>query len=306
MTLKKRPLGSTSLEVSEIGFGALEIGRDWAPDVNADPTHLSEKEAGAVLNALLDAGINFIDTAPAYYLSEEFIGATISHRRDEFILATKVGEHWEPTKNFYDYSAEATERFIDQSLRRLKTDVIDLLQIHSAPLEVIESGETLEAMLKAKEAGKVKHVGMTGNVEQCAKAIEAGGYETIQVPFSILHPEAADDVFPQAKAQGIGVIIMRGLAGGKLTKKFEKLEDEALREGIRGFLSQGGLEYEPEDLAKLATQFVLAEDAVSSVIFGSRKVSHIESNIAAASGAMPRDLYDALRSYSKTLTNKGW
>src|SRR6187399_3129264 len=96
MSVKLRPLGATGLQVSEIGFGALEIGRDWAADVNPDPSHPSESDAARVLNGLLDIGVNFIDTAPAYWYSEEFIGKALAHRRTEYILATKVGEHCDP------------------------------------------------------------------------------------------------------------------------------------------------------------------------------------------------------------------
>jgi len=233
--IPRRPLGRTGLEVSEIGFGALEIGRDWAQDVNPDPSHLSEAEAGRVLNGVLDLGINFIDTAPAYWHSEAFIGSAISHRRDEFILATKVGEHCNPSGSVYDYSAKATAGFIDSSLCKLKTDRIDLIQIHSASMEVLEKGETFEALRTAREAGKVLHIGMTGGVNECLRAVELGGYETVQVPYNLLGLSAEDRLLPLAREKGIGVIIMRGLAGGKLSEKFERTPERS-HPRVPGFL----------------------------------------------------------------------
>src|SRR5690606_19063556 len=113
--------------------------------------------------------------------------------RSEFILATKVGEHCDRDGSYYDYAGPACSAFIDRSLQRMKTDYIDLIQIHSASIEVLEQGETWQALDAARSAGKVRHIGMTGNVAACKRAVEIGGYDTIQVPFNLLAPEAADE-----------------------------------------------------------------------------------------------------------------
>jgi aryl-alcohol dehydrogenase-like predicted oxidoreductase len=300
--LRKRKLGGTGLEVTEIGFGALEIGRDWAADCNPDPSHLSESGAGRLLNALLDRGINFIDTAPAYWFSEEFIGKAISHRRDEFILATKVGEHCDKSGSFYDYSGPATHRFIDQSLKRLRTDVIDLLQIHSASMEVLERGETLVAMQEAQRAGRVRHIGMTGGVAECVRAIEIGGYETVQFPYNMLNISAEEKLFPLIREKGVGAIIMRGLAGGKLTSKYRNLANKELADAIARFEQFAG----PDGLAALATRFVLAQPLVSSVIVGTRRIEAVDENLRAAEKPLDSETLERVREYARSIAAKVW
>jgi aryl-alcohol dehydrogenase-like predicted oxidoreductase len=153
--MKYRTLGRTGLQVSELGFGALEIGRHW-PYWRKDKPDFGfprEVEAVKVIHAAYDSGINFFDTAPAYYKSEEFLGKALRDRRHKVYLATKCGEWFDGERSVYNYSASETMKFVDESLRLLQTDYIDLLQIHSASLEVVQSGETLSAMKKAKEQG---------------------------------------------------------------------------------------------------------------------------------------------------------
>lgn len=285
--VNKRKLGATGLMVTEMGFGALEIGRDWAADINADPSHPSEEEAARVLNGILDRGINFIDTAPAYWSSEEFIGRAISHRRGEYILATKVGEQCDRSGSVYDYSAEATERFVNQSLARLRTDCIDLIQIHSASMEVLERGETLGALQRAREQGKVRHIGMTGGVKECVRALEIGGYETVQFPYSLLHREAEESMLGLVGEKQAGAIIMRGLAGGKLTEKFARIPDEALRDEVAKYDALARAHDVPGGLATLAIQFILARPEVSSIIVGTRRLDAVEANLQAACADLP-------------------
>lgn len=300
--MRKRTLGTTGLQVSEIGFGALEIGRDWADDCNPDPSHLTASEAAGVLNAALDSGINFIDTAPAYWFSEEFIGNAIAHRRGEYVLATKVGEQCDRSGSIYDYSAKATHAFIDQSLRRLRTDTIDLLQIHSASIEVLERGETLQAMEEARAAGKVRHIGMTGGVPQCIRALELGGYETVQFPYNLLDISAEERLFPLIRERGAGAIIMRGLAGGKLTAKFENLQNRELADAIAAFDRIS----DEDGLAALAVRFVLARPEVSSVILGTRRVSAIQENLKAAGTLLAPEILEKVIACSRAQTIRTW
>lgn len=288
MKAKKQLLGATGLQVTELGFGALEIGRDWAADVEPAPQHLSGAEAARVLNELLDRGINFIDTAPAYWWSEEFIGQGISHRRSEYVLATKVGEHCDIDGSYYDYCAEATTAFIDRSLQRLQTDMIDLVQIHSASVEVLEQGETWLELDAARRAGKIRFIGMTGTVEAALRAVELGGYDTVQVPFNLLDSHATEHLFPLCTEKGIGVIVMRGLAGGKLTPKYINLEEQELAARIT-LLEQRARELYPESanpLTRAALRFLLAEPAVSTAIIGTRRIEAVDRNL--------RDMADPL------------
>ncbi len=304
--IKRRILGRTGLEVSEIGFGALEIGRDWAADVNSDPSHPTDKEAERILNGILDLGINFIDTAPAYWNSEEFIGRALSRRRGEFILATKVGERCDRSGSEYDYSGPAVARFIENSLKKLRTDHIDLIQIHSARMEVLERGETYLAMEKARQEGKARFIGMTGGAPECLKAVELGCFDTIQVPYSLLNLASEDGLLEKARENNVGVIIMRGLAGGKLTEKFERLENEALREAIRGLLQFTGPGKEASSLAHLALGYVLAHPAVCTVIAGTRRLEAVRANIAAAAMPLHSDFVEEVRRHVAGLGIKAW
>lgn len=292
--MEHRTLGRTGLLVSEIGFGALEIGRDWGIPVGDDFGRPDEADAIRTLNTALDAGITFIDTAPAYELSEERIGKAISHRRHEFTLATKVGERKDDgEQSHYDYSAKATTAFIEQSLKRMKTDVLDLVQIHSAPIEVIRKGETAGALLKAQEQGKVRFIGVTGSVEAAIEAVKDDSYDTVQVSYNIAYRDAERELFPLCRERNIGVIIKDGLGAGRLTAKAKALpddrrEDRARAERLEKAFVEGC--WHPaklipaKSLAELALRWLLANRAVTTVIAGSRKIDHIAKNVCASDG----------------------
>ena len=210
----------------------------------------------------------------------------------------------------YDYSGPATLQFIDRSLKRLRTDRIDLLQIHSASLDVLEKGETLAAMQQARDAGKVLHIGMTGGVRECERAIELGGYETVQVPYNLLNLQAEERLLDLAREHRVGVILMRGLAGGKLTEKYARLENEALRNAIAGFeefVRPRGGDDAPETLAELAVRYLLGRAEVSTIILGTRRAEALETNLTAAGrGALPQALMDRVRAYAAGIDAAAW
>jgi len=240
-----RRLGRTGLEVSEIGLGALEIGRDWGIRVREDFGRPDKARAIRLVHEALDLGVTFFDTAPAYQLSEERLGEALRGRRNGAVIATKVGEHYSDERGFwYDPGRAAVRSSIEQSLKRLQTDGIDLLQIHSASPEIIERGETLEEMLRFQEAGHVRFIGMSGDVDGALAAIEHGGYDTIQVPYSIVDQRMEDAVFPRAKESDIGVIIMMPLGQGIITHKYEhheKQDEEVPNERLCEAPSDGAL-----------------------------------------------------------------
>ncbi|MBX3728582.1 MAG: aldo/keto reductase [Candidatus Sumerlaeia bacterium] len=301
-----RALGTTGLQVSEVGFGALEIGRDWAADVNADPRHLRFEDAERLLHGVLDLGVNFVDTAPAYGLSEEYIGRALAGRRSEYVLATKVGERWDPAGgSVYDYSADGVRASIERSLQLLRTDVIDLVQIHSASREVLERGETLGALEEARAAGKVRFVGMTGGVAEATRALELGGYDTVQFPYNLLNLAAEVRLLGLAGERGAGVILMRPLAGGKLSGKFERLEKPAAREAVASLVAftEGGT---AEELAGLALRYVLGAREVSTVIAGTRRLDAVRANLAAAARGLEPAARERLRAHAAGLDAGVW
>ena len=143
--MQKRILGKTGLEVSRLGVGLSEIGYHL--------TFAEEERASQVLNTALDAGINFLDTSACYNISEELIGRTIAHRRDEYVLATKCG-HVTGDYQGEDWTAQTVTDSIDRSLIRMKTDHLDIVQLHSCDVGVLEKGDVIEALQAARDAGK--------------------------------------------------------------------------------------------------------------------------------------------------------
>lgn len=286
-----RRLGRTAINVSEIGLGALEIGRDWGIRVEGDFGRPDERASVRLLQEAMERGINFIDTAPAYQLSEERIGKAVSGHRSEVYLATKVGEHYDDDRGFwYDYGREAVRASIEQSLRRLRTDVIDVIQIHSASLEVIEKGEVLAEMQRFQKAGHVRFVGMSGGHEEAAAAILSGEYDTVQVDYNLLRRQADETVFPLARERDVGVIVMAPLAHGSLTDKRAHLPPEQYRQ----VQQLEFLERSDQSLAQAAIRFILASPAVSTIIAGTRKLENLEANLVAASARLTAEEMSAI------------
>jgi|SRR5579863_4777010 len=290
--MKKRQLGRTELMVTEIGFGALEIGRPWGLPIEGDFVIPAEREVEALLDRVLALGINLIDTAPAYMLSEERLGRLLKHRRKEFYLASKCGEHFNGYESRYDFSTEGTVEFIDRSLQRLQTDYLDLVEIHCGPDEVgtIRRGETLEGMRRAQRAGKVRWVGASCDVPGAEAALEMNAYDVLQLPYSILErsierPNAGgDSVLSRARKLGVGVIVREPLARGKLTDKVRQAaagSDPAVAQ-VQGLLARLEARSVKTPLSALAIQFALRRPEVATVLVGTRNARHLEEAVDAA------------------------
>lgn len=191
-------LGSTGLTVSEVGFGCIPIIR------------LSTDEAVTVLRHGFDRGITFFDTANAYRDSEEKIGAAFSGMRDKIVIATKTLQR----------TAEGVAAHLENSLVKLRTDYLDLFQLHQIAQEkdwqaVTAPGGALEAVIKAKEAGKIRHVGVTShNLEMAVKLVKTGLFSSIQFPFNLIEEAARDELLPAATEAGMAFIVMKPFGGG--------------------------------------------------------------------------------------------
>lgn len=193
-----RLLGNTGMKIKRVGFGGIPIQR------------ISQKDTNDVINELEKQGINFIDTARGYTVSEEYIGNSLEGRREKFFIATKSMSR----------SYESMKNDIEISLRNLKTDYIDLYQIHNLKSEeyedIFNEDKAYRALLEAKSEGKIKHIGITSHsLETIEKVVEDDKFETIQFPYNIVEDQA-DDVFKKANERGIGIIVMKPLAGGAL------------------------------------------------------------------------------------------
>ncbi|MFA8939823.1 aldo/keto reductase [Clostridioides difficile] len=227
-----RNLGNTNMKIKRVGFGGIPIQR-----ITQDDTNL-------VINELEKQGINFIDSARGYTISEEAIGIAIEGKRDKFFLATKSMSR--------DY--DSMKRDVEISLNNFKTDFIDLYQFHNVKEEeydnLFKDKMAYSALLEAKEQGKIKHIGITShNLNTIEKAIEDGKFDIIQFPYNIVEGQA-DEVFKKAHEKGIGIIVMKPLAGGAL------------------------------DNATLAIKYILSKDYIDVVIPGMESVEQVRQNVA--------------------------
>ncbi|MCL6458902.1 MAG: aldo/keto reductase [Gorillibacterium sp.] len=201
--MEKRKFGKTDMNVSVLGFGGAEIG-------SLDPKNTSDKTVEQLLGRALDAGLNVIDTAECYENSEELIGNAVSHRRDDYYLFTKCGhpagfnlEEWDP---------KLLTLSIERSLQRLKTDHIDLIHLHSCSEEVLKRGDVIEVLQKAKEAGKTRYIGYSGENEAALYAVNTGVFDSLQTSINIADQRGIDLILPEARKQGMGIIAKRPLA----------------------------------------------------------------------------------------------
>ena len=279
--MKMVTLGKTGLRVSRLGVGLVEIG-----------VQLSEGEtelAGRVLNTALDGGINFLDTAECYGISEDLIGQTVSHRRSEFILATKAG-HPSYGTDWPRFTGETVRRNIERSLRRLKTDYVDLLQVHAYDVFGEPPDDVIEAVLDIKRQGKTRFIGYSQENEEAIWAIESGLFDTLQTAFHIMDQRARYGIFEMASAANMGIIAKRPVGNAMWGRAFRP-EDHyentvARRLGQRAekMRALGPIDAEPDNHIETALGFVLAHPDVHTAIVGTRNPAHMQSNIELVSG----------------------
>lgn len=290
--MEYRVLGRTELSISLLGFGALEIGRNWPywRQGLEDFSRPDDTNAISVIHSALDFGINFFDTAPAYGSSETILGKALKGLRNEVAIGTKCGEWFDGNHSVYDYSAAETRRFIENSLRQLQTDYIDLLQIHSATADVIRRGETLSAMIEARQAGKVRHIGIsTDDVETALLAIDSGEYDSVQVSYNAINIQFAQKVFPIAQKKNIGIIVKDGLARGKLSLKYSDVTDATERTRIDRVRTVA--EKYSMSLSEFALRYVISNPAIASVIIGTKNRGYLSSNVVAIHrGCLPEEI----------------
>lgn len=278
--MEYRTLGRTGLSVPVLGFGALEIGRNWPywRKEKDDFSKPSETDAVSVIHAAIDAGINFFDTAPAYHHSEEILGKAFKGKRKNIIIATKCGEWFDGNNSVYNYSYSETLKFVENSLRLLQTDYVDILQIHSASTEVIKNGETVAAMKEAQRQGKVRFLGLSTEYEETSLiAIESGDFDTIQISYNAMNLAMAKKVFPKAGERSVGIIIKDGMARGKLSQKYtevESAEEKSIIVKLKEIAAASGM-----SIAELAVRFVQSNQSVSSIIIGTKNLHHLQSNL---------------------------
>jgi aryl-alcohol dehydrogenase-like predicted oxidoreductase len=267
--MQMNALGNTGLQISRLGVGAAEIGLRMVDD----------GRAADVLNTALDEGINFVDTAACYGISEELIGRTIAHRREEFVLSSKCG-HVTGGYEGTPWTARTIGDSIDRSLVRLHTDRVDLLQLHSCEREVLERGEVIQALLDAQEAGKTRFIGYSGDNEAAQWAIESGYFDTLQTSFSLVDQRALKTVFPLARAKGMGIIVKRPIANAAwCTPGSDTPDPGEYVDRARVMAGMGPISGAPDDAILLALGFVAAHDEMDTIIVGTCNPDHMRHNI---------------------------
>ena len=292
--METRTLGKTGLEVSRLGIGLSETGFNLSA---AD-----EAQASEVINSALDKGINFLDTAACYDLSEEQLGKAVSHRRSEFILATKAG-HFLPRNTGQDWTAQVITESIDRSLKRMKTDHVDLLQLHSCSVEILERGEVIQALQQAQRAGKTRFIGYSGDNENAEWAVSSGVFDTLQTSFNLVDQKARRRLLPEAERRGMGIIIKRPIGNAvwkapgdpKPYQHNPTYTEEYFRRG-QVMQAEGPLPGEPADRIETAMGFLFAHPEVDVAIVGTQRPHHLASNVELVNTRLPipQETVDAL------------
>jgi aryl-alcohol dehydrogenase-like predicted oxidoreductase len=292
MTIAKRPLGRTAESVTVLGYGAMELRNDG----------LTGAETQRLLGEVLDSGINLIDTSIDYGPSEELIGRYAGHRRDEFFLASKCGCPLAPPPGErppyrHDYGAANIRAGMEQSLRRLRTDRLDLVQVHMSPSAAqLDADGVAETLRSLRDEGKVRFIGMSGTLPHLPDHIAMGVFDVFQIPYSAVQREH-EDLISAAAAKGGGTLIRGGVARGG------PAEDKAWRRGPIGLAEgEGRRRWDSSGIGELLgdmprlefmLRFTISHPALSSAIVGTSSVDHLRANVAiAGKGPLPPELYE--------------
>ncbi len=298
--MKYRKLGKTNFEISEISLGTWQVGGKWGDD-------FSHKTAETILNTAVDSGINFIDTADVYGggESEKAVGKFLKTRSERIYVATKCGRQLNPHIN-EAYKPAVLRKFVEDSLKNMGLETLDLIQLHCPPTEVYYRPEIFELFDRLKDEGKILNLGISvEKVEEALKGIEFENVTSVQIIFNMFRQRPAELFFEQAQKKNVGIIVRVPLASGLLTGKFSK--QSTFTEGDhRNFNRNGemfdkgetfsGIDYETgltavealkaifpqnDNLAPMALRWILQHEAVSTIIPGASRAEQVSANLDA-------------------------
>lgn len=294
--MEKRALGQTGMQVSVLGFGGSEIGYGGASAAIVD----------RLLGGALDAGLNVIDTAECYLTSEELIGQAVAGRRREFYLFTKCGHA--AGFDLPDWSPTLLEKSIERSLKRLRTNYLDLLQLHSCALEILKRGDVIEVLRRARERGQTRSIGYSGDGEAALYAVESGAFDTLQTSINIADQEALELTLPRARARQMGVIAKRPVANA-VWKHAEKPDDsyvEVYWERLAK-LNYEFLRGEMRSAVATALRFTLSQSGVHTAIVGTMQPGRWRENAELLTeGALPRAALQQIRDRWREAAGAEW
>jgi aryl-alcohol dehydrogenase-like predicted oxidoreductase len=282
--LPKRTLGRTGVEVTTLGFGAMELrGGNRGPGLN-------DEDAGKLLNLVLDSGINFIDTSIDYGMSEERIGRYISHRRDEYFLASKCGCVVDGQQGEHVHTAQNIRFGVENSLKRLQTDHLDLVQFHrSLTMAEFQADGALQELLKMREEGKVRFVGVSGTLPNLPEQIESGVFDAFQIPYSALQREH-EGAIQMAADHNMGAIIRGGVARGAPTDWEKRNYYMVSTDTMKQRWDDANLDDLLGDMPRVEfmLRFTLSHPGLSTTIVGTSNPDHLKNNVAnAMKGPLP-------------------
>ena len=330
VNMEYRALGNTGLQVSVIGMGCSRVGRSVFED--------NRKQARVLLEKAFDAGINYFDTAPnyAYGDSERFLGEIFGTRRDRVIIATKGGYCYSSSAHYaqyllpvigpfrrilsrqrtqlkrrsrkrQDFSTRFLRENLEQSLRHLRTDYVDLYQLHSPPADAIESDEVLRFLEDSIRDGKVRYCAASVNtVAEAQLCLKHPIYAALQIGFNLVDQEPATKVFPVTRSRGVGVIVKMPLARGLLTDNYRIMTgpepdryDHELQDRRRLALDFLVSENHPSvEIASL--RFILDHRDVTSILIGTTNPDHLRNNLQVIeAGPLPEDIMSKARVLQK-------
>jgi aryl-alcohol dehydrogenase-like predicted oxidoreductase len=294
--MERRRLGKTDMVVSVLGFGGSEIGYQ----------RVDGRTVARLLGSALDAGLNVIDTAECYADSESLIGRAIGGRRQECYLFTKCGHaggwgraEWRPT---------ALLASIERSLRRLTTDHVDLIQLHSCSLATLEQGDVIGALEAARERGWTRYIGYSGDGEAARYAVECGRFDTLQTSVSLADQEALELTLPRARARRMGVIAKRPLAN--VAWKYERKPSESYYQTYWSRLRR--LDYPflketAETAVATALRFTLSVPGVHTAIVGTTRPERWQQNAALlGNAALPEREFERIRARWREVAAPSW
>lgn len=312
--MQYRNLGNTGITVSEIGFGGWTIGGPVEVDgVPLGWGNTSDDESLGAIRRACELGITFFDTADMYGhgRSESLLGLVLGRRRKDVVIATKVGNvRTSSGSHKKDFTKKHIFYAIDGSLKRLRTDYVDIYQLHNPAISELRREEIQEAMEMLQTIGKIRYWGVSiSTPEEGIEIAKRGWGNTLQVLYNILNQAPAHELFPLAKERGIGIIARVPLASGLLTGKYRQTATFSRNDVRQNFLTQRRLVEASEKIAEIkgivggsarslseaALKFVLADDAVSTTIPGARNAHQVELNAGASGEPLPEPVVERLR-----------
>jgi aryl-alcohol dehydrogenase-like predicted oxidoreductase len=293
---EQRRLGRTDIVASVLGFGGSEIGY----------RRVSARTVARLLGSALDAGLNVIDTAECYVDSEVLIGRGIGSRRGEFYLFTKCGHARGWTRP--DWRPTSLLASIERSIRRLETDYLDLIQLHSCSLAELQQGDAIAALEQARERGWARYIGYSGDGEAARYAVECGRFDTLQTSISIADQEALELTLPLARARQMGVIAKRPLAN--VAWRYARKPAEPYYQTYWSRLRTLGYPFlrdAPDTAVATALRFTLGVPGVHTAIAGTTKPERWQQNAALLqAGSLPADEFERIRARWREVADASW